>query len=92
VVWGRELEPLKVLVGSDMAFEAGRCKMLVPTATGNAARSAAKYVIIYSRQTQRRVKRRSIAGQHLSLNAGTEVDPRARLGQCRGSEDSKAHA
>ena len=71
-----ELEPLKVLVGSDMAFEAGRCKMLVPTATGKRREERGKYVIIYSRQPSGEWKAAvDCWSSDLSLNAGTEVDP-----------------
>src|SRR5208282_1157012 len=36
-----DLEPLRVEVFGDIAYEAGRCKMLVPFTMGNAAKSAA---------------------------------------------------
>jgi uncharacterized protein (TIGR02246 family) len=71
-----ELEPLKVMVGSDLAFEAGRCKMLVPTATGKRREERGKYVMIYSRQPSGEWKAAvDCWSSDLSLNAGTEADP-----------------
>lgn len=76
-----ELEPLKVMVGSDLAFEAGRCKMLVPTATGKRREERGKYVMIYSRQTSGEWKAAvDCWSSDLSLNAGTEIDPARPVG------------
>ena len=59
-----------------MAFEVGRCKMLVPTATGKRREERGKYVMIYGRQPTGEWKAVVDSwSSDLSLNAGTEVDP-----------------
>ena len=45
-----EMEPLRVELFGDVAFEAGRCKMLVPGATGKRREERGKYLIIFTRQ------------------------------------------
>jgi uncharacterized protein (TIGR02246 family) len=45
-----ELEPLRVELFGDVAWEAGRCKMLVPTATGKRREERGKYVLVLTRQ------------------------------------------
>lgn len=71
-----ELESMRVLVGSDMAFEVGRCKMLVPTATGKRREERGKYVMIYGRQPSGEWKALVDSWtSDLSLNAGSEADP-----------------
>jgi ketosteroid isomerase-like protein len=71
-----ELESLKVMVGSDLAFEAGRCKMLVPTALGKRREERGKYVMVYGRQPSGEWKAVvDCWSSDLGLNAGTEVDP-----------------
>jgi len=45
-----EMEPLRVEVFGDVAFEAGRCKMLVPVAMGKRREERGKYLIVSSRQ------------------------------------------
>lgn len=77
-----ELDPMKVMVGSDLAFEAGRCKMLVPTATGKRREERGKYVMIYGRQPNGEWKTVVDSwSSDLSLNAGTEVDTARPAGQ-----------
>lgn len=46
-----EIEPLRVEVIGDMAYEAGRCKALVPSATGKRREERGKYVWVCQRQT-----------------------------------------
>jgi ketosteroid isomerase-like protein len=71
-----ELETLRVQVGSELAFEAGRCKMLVPTAAGKRREERGKYVMIYARQSTGEWKTViDCWSSDLSLNAGTEADP-----------------
>jgi uncharacterized protein (TIGR02246 family) len=71
-----ELDPIRVLVGSDLAFEAGRCKMLVPTAMGKRREERGKYVMIYGRQPSGEWKTVvDCWSSDLSLNAGAETDP-----------------
>jgi uncharacterized protein (TIGR02246 family) len=45
-----ELEPLRVELFGDVAWEAGRCKMLVPTATGKRREERGKYLVVLTRQ------------------------------------------
>jgi uncharacterized protein (TIGR02246 family) len=45
-----ELEPLRVELLGDVAWEAGRCKMLVPTATGKRREERGKYLLVLTRQ------------------------------------------
>ena len=46
-----ELEVLRVDVVGEMAYEAGRCKMLVPTAIGKRREERGKYLMVLSRQS-----------------------------------------
>jgi len=49
--WGEvELEPLRVEVFGDLAYEAGRCKMLVPVAVNKRREERGKYLVIFARQ------------------------------------------
>ena len=45
-----ELEPLRVELMGEVAYEAGRCKMLVPVAMGKRREERGKYMIIFNRQ------------------------------------------
>jgi uncharacterized protein (TIGR02246 family) len=45
-----ELEPLRVELFGDVAWEAGRCKMLVPTASGKRREERGKYLVVLTRQ------------------------------------------
>lgn len=45
-----EVEPLRVDVVGDMAYEAGRCKALIPGSTGKRREERAKYVWVLQRQ------------------------------------------
>src|ERR1700724_1329093 len=46
-----EVEPTRVEVVGDMAYEAGRCKALVPSATGTRREERGEYVWEFSRQS-----------------------------------------
>jgi ketosteroid isomerase-like protein len=46
-----EIEPLRVEVAGDMAYEAGRCKALVPGATGKRREERGKYLWVCARQS-----------------------------------------
>lgn len=46
-----ELDPLRVEVVGDLAYEAGRCKALVPSATGKRREERGKYLWVCSRQS-----------------------------------------
>lgn len=45
-----EMEPLRVEVFGEMAYEVGRCSMLVPSASGKRREERGKYVILAARQ------------------------------------------
>jgi len=45
-----EMEPLRVEVVGDLAYEAGRCKALIPSATGKRREERAKYLWVCARQ------------------------------------------
>jgi uncharacterized protein (TIGR02246 family) len=46
-----ELEPLRVEVVGDLAYEAGRCKALIPSATGKRREERGKYLWVCARQS-----------------------------------------
>jgi uncharacterized protein (TIGR02246 family) len=45
-----EIEPLRVEVVGDLAYEAGRCKALIPSATGKRREERGKYLWVCARQ------------------------------------------
>jgi ketosteroid isomerase-like protein len=46
-----EIEPLRVDVVGDLAYEAGRCKALIPSATGKRREERGKYLWVCARQS-----------------------------------------
>ena len=46
-----EVEPLRVEIVGDLAYEAGRCKALVPSATGKRREERGKYLWVCARQS-----------------------------------------
>jgi len=46
-----ELEPLRVEIVGEMAYEAGRCQMLVPFALGKRREERGKYLMVYNRRS-----------------------------------------
>jgi ketosteroid isomerase-like protein len=46
-----ELEPLRLEVMGDLAYEAGRCKALIPSATGKRREERGKYLWVCTRQS-----------------------------------------
>jgi ketosteroid isomerase-like protein len=46
-----ELEPMRVEVFGDLAYEAGRCKMLIPVAVSKRREERGKYLVIFARQS-----------------------------------------
>ena len=46
-----EIEPLRLEVAGDMAYEAGRCKALVPSASGKRREERGKYLWVCARQS-----------------------------------------
>ena len=45
-----ELEPMRVEVFGDLAYEAGRCKMLIPVAVSKRREERGKYLVLFARQ------------------------------------------
>lgn len=45
-----EMEPLRVELLGDVAYEAGRCSMLVPFAVGKRREERGKYVVVFTKQ------------------------------------------
>jgi len=45
-----EFDPMRVELFGDIAFEAGRCKTLVPTAVGKRREERGKYLILFAKQ------------------------------------------
>ncbi len=46
-----EVDPLRVEVAGDLAYEAGRCKALIPSATGKRREERGKYLWVCARQS-----------------------------------------
>lgn len=46
-----EVDPLRLEVVGDLAYEAGRCKALVPGATGKRREERGKYLWVFARQS-----------------------------------------
>jgi ketosteroid isomerase-like protein len=44
------MEPLRVEIVGEIAYEVGRCTMLMPTATGKRREDRGKYVMVIGRQ------------------------------------------
>ena len=71
-----EMEPLRVELFGDFAFEAGRCKMLVPVAMGKRREERGKYLIIFTRQN---AEWKAIADCWSSdLSLGVAAEPTSR--------------
>jgi len=70
-----ELEPLRVDVMGDVAYEAGRCKMLVPYVVGKRREERGKYLTVLARQSNGEWKIVSDCwSTDLSLAAGVEAE------------------
>jgi len=46
-----EVEPIRVDVIGDLAYEAGRCKALIPSSTGKRREERGKYLWVFARQS-----------------------------------------
>jgi ketosteroid isomerase-like protein len=46
-----EIEPLRVDVSGDMAYEGGRCKALIPSSSGKRREERAKYLWVLQKQS-----------------------------------------
>ncbi len=69
-----EMDPLRVEVFGEIAYEAGRCKMLVPVAMGKRREERGKYLIISSRQAGGEWKALADCwSSDLSLNVATQT-------------------
>lgn len=68
-----EMEPQRVELFGDVAFEAGRCKMLVPVAMSKRREERGKYLIVHTRQSSGEWKVIADSwSSDLSLAVGTE--------------------
>jgi len=70
-----ELEPLRVELIGDSAYEAGRCKMLVPSVQGKRREERGKYLIVMTRQAGEWKIVSDCWSSDLSLAAGSEPVP-----------------
>ncbi|HYA22941.1 MAG TPA: DUF4440 domain-containing protein [Terriglobales bacterium] len=70
-----QLEPLRVEVFGEIAYEVGRCTMLAPTALGKRREERGKYVLLVARQAGEWKILVDCWSTDLSLGVGTEVGP-----------------
>jgi len=71
-----ELDPLRVDIIGDVAYEAGRCKMLVPYVVGKRREERGKYLIVLARQPNGEWRIVSDCwSSDLSLASATEPEP-----------------
>lgn len=69
-----EMEPLRVELLGDVAYEAGRCQMLVPLAVGKRREERGKYVVVFARQKNGEWKAAVDSwSTDLSLNVGLDL-------------------
>ena len=69
-----ELEPLRVELMGDVAFEAGRCKMLVPVAMGKRREERGKYLIVSVRLNGEWKIMADCWSSDLSLHVGSDTE------------------
>ena len=72
-----ELEPMRVEVFGDLAYEAGRCKMLVPVAVSKRREERGKYLVLFARQAGDWKAIADCWSGDLSLAVSTEPAPRS---------------
>jgi ketosteroid isomerase-like protein len=71
-----EMEPLRVELLGDVAYEVGRCKMLVPSAMGKRREERGKYLVVLTRQTgDWKVTADSVSAD---LSLGVSAEPAAK--------------
>jgi ketosteroid isomerase-like protein len=71
-----EMEPLRVELLGDIAYEAGRCQMLVPLAVGKRREERGKYVVVFAKQKTGEWKAVVDSwSSDLNLNVATESAP-----------------
>jgi ketosteroid isomerase-like protein len=71
-----QMEPLRVEILGEIAYEVGRCTMLVPTATGKRREERGKYVMLIGRQGGEWKILVDSWSTDLSLEAGGDSRPR----------------
>jgi uncharacterized protein (TIGR02246 family) len=72
-----EIEPLRVDVIGDVAYEAGRCKMLVPVAVSKRREERGKYLAVLARQANGEWRIVSDCwSSDLSLSQSSDPDPK----------------
>ena len=72
-----ELEPMRVEVFGDLAYEAGRCKMLIPVAVSKRREERGKYLVLFARQAGDWKAIADCWSGDLSLAVSTEPAPRS---------------
>ena len=72
-----ELEPMRVEVFGDLAYEAGRCKMLIPVAVNKRREERGKYLVLFARQAGDWKAIADCWSSDLSLAVGTEPASRS---------------
>jgi ketosteroid isomerase-like protein len=71
-----QMEPLRVEILGEIAYEVGRCTMLVPTATGKRREERGKYVLLFGRQAGEWKILVDSLSTDLSLEVGADSRPR----------------
>jgi len=71
-----QMEPLRVEILGEIAYEVGRCTMLVPTATGKRREERGKYVLLFGRQAGEWKILVDSVSTDLNLELGAEGRPR----------------
>ena len=71
-----QMEPLRVEILGEIAYEVGRCTMLVPTATGKRREERGKYVMLIGRQAGEWKILVDSWSTDLSLEVGADAKPR----------------
>jgi len=73
-----EMDPIRTEIFGDLAYEAGRCKMLVPSNVGKRREERGKYLVVFIRQYGGEWK--AVAdcwSSDLSLGVNADSDPRS---------------
>jgi uncharacterized protein (TIGR02246 family) len=71
-----QMEPLRVEILGEIAYEVGRCTMLVPSATGKRREERGKYVMLFGRQAGEWKILVDSWSTDLSLEVGADAKPR----------------
>jgi uncharacterized protein (TIGR02246 family) len=73
-----QMEPLRVEIFGEIAYEVGRCTMLMPTTTGKRREERGKYVMVVGRQAGEWKILVDCWSTDLSLEIGADTRPRAQ--------------